>query len=163
MLSLQLINTSCLERCLMLISLMAIFSSNIFPTIIHLLPPPTVKASICLLAIQNVCPDLYAKLNPRKEKTPLGIPWILQGLLMEVKHSSYKMSKWIKMLFLTLLNNPAGFGMSPLPKSTGQTEGRLFLLSSLLHSWLMLWKPEWRWSLHMKTERFCAETFTRSF
>lgn len=76
-----------------LISLIAIFSSNILPTIIHLLPPPTVKASVFLLASQNVCPDLYAKLNPRKEKAPLGIPWILQGLLMEVKHSSYKMSK----------------------------------------------------------------------
>lgn len=30
------------------------------------------------------------------------------------------------MLFSTLLNKPAGFGMSHLPKSTGQSEGRLF-------------------------------------
>lgn len=47
---------------------MAIFSSNILPTTIHLLPPPTVKASVYLLASQNVCPDLGAKLNPGKEK-----------------------------------------------------------------------------------------------
>lgn len=32
------------------------------------------------------------------------------------------------MLFLTLLNNPAGFGMSHLPKSTGQSEGKLYSL-----------------------------------
>lgn len=110
---------------LMLISLMAIFSSNILPTTIHLLPPPTVKASVYLLGSQNICTDL-CKIKPQAGKTPLGIPWIRQGLLMEVKHSSYKMGKWIKMLFSALLNKPAGFGVSHLPKSPARAKEGFF-------------------------------------
>lgn len=54
---------------------------------------------------------------------PLGSPRIFQGLLIQVKPSSYKKSKLIKTLFLTLCT---GIDMSRLPRSTGQSKGRVF-------------------------------------
>jgi len=63
----------------MLFCFMAIFSSNILPATIRLLPPPTVRASVYLLGSQNVCPAPCATLNPRQEKLHWEFPGFSKG------------------------------------------------------------------------------------